>query len=235
MDTSTRPLALIFDIDGTLVDSNYLHVEAWTRTFEEIGAPVAGWRVHRSIGLDSAKLLDALLGDRVDELSERATERHSELHQELSTRLRSFEGAQELIAHLNEAGVRVVLATSAPQKEFEKLQQVLDLDDNHYTATTADDVETAKPEPDVVEAALKLADVEADRAVMVGDTKWDAVAAARAGVRSIGVLSGGVGADELREGGAMAVFDDVAAILAAVREGGLEEIFGAELVASAHS
>lgn len=221
MTSTSAPRAVLFDIDGTLVDSNYLHVDAWTRAFDDIGVPIDAWRIHRGIGLDSGKLLDELLGDRVDELADAAKDRHTAHYEPLTSRLRRFEGTRELIEHLSLAGVRVVLATSAPPEEFEVLRRCLDVDELLHAATTADDVETAKPEPDIIETALARAGVTAGEAVMIGDTRWDAIAAVRAGVRSLGVLSGGISAAELREAGASGVFDDVAAILEAVRQNGL--------------
>jgi HAD superfamily hydrolase (TIGR01509 family) len=226
MASSSAVRAALFDIDGTLIDSNYLHIDAWTRAFADVGAPVDAWRVHRAIGLDSGKLLDTLLGDRVDELGERTKHRHSAYYEELSPRLRRFDGARELIQALSGSGVRVVLATSAPPEEFEVLRACLDVDDLLYAATTADDVETAKPDPDIIGVALRRADVSAGDAVMIGDTRWDAEAAGRAGVRSLGVLSGGIGAGALLDAGAAEVFDDVAAMLTAVTDDGPQRLSG---------
>jgi HAD superfamily hydrolase (TIGR01509 family) len=224
MTNSSAVRAVLFDIDGTLIDSNYLHVDAWTRGFDDVGAAVDAWKVHRSIGLDSGKLLDALLGDRAEELGERAKERHAAHYEELYPRLRRFDRARALIERLSGSGVRVVLATSAPPEEFEVLRRCLDVDEFLHAATTADDVETAKPEPDIIGTALDRAGVSAGEAVMIGDTRWDAEAAVRAGVRSLGVLSGGIAASELRDAGAFEVFDDVAVILAAVERGGADRL-----------
>ena len=208
-----HPQAVLFDIDGTLVDSNYLHIDAWTRAFADVGHPVPAWRIHRCIGMDSAKLLEALLGDELDRLGDDAKERHSAHYERDAERLRPFDRAQDLLRAVAERGLKVVLATSAPPHEFELLQQVLAVDDAVAEYTTAGDVETAKPAPDVVQVALEKAGVDADAAVMVGDTVWDVEAAGRAGVRAIGVLSGGIGEGELRDAGAIAVYEDVAALL----------------------
>jgi HAD superfamily hydrolase (TIGR01509 family) len=207
------PKAVLFDIDGTLVDSNYLHVDAWARAFEEVGRPVDAWRIHRSIGLDSEKLLDNLLGDDVDEFGDRAKQLHTDLYAEMFDRLRPLPGAVELLRALKDAGIRVVLATSAPEDELEVLTDVLDSDDALHATTSSDDVETAKPEPDIVNVALERAGVDASEALFVGDAVWDMKAAGRAGVRGIAVRTGGFGADELTDAGAAAVFDDAAAIL----------------------
>jgi HAD superfamily hydrolase (TIGR01509 family) len=205
--------AVLFDIDGTLVDSNYLHVEAWAHAFDEAGASVDSWRIHRAIGMDSAELLHELAGDD-SELAERAKGLHDELYPELADRLRAFDGARELVAELASRGLTVVLATSAPEDELKNLRAVLDVEDSIAVVTSANDVETAKPAPDIVEVALERADVAPDAAIMVGDSVWDVKAAARAGVRCVGVLSGGISEAELRDAGAVAVYPDVAALLA---------------------
>jgi HAD superfamily hydrolase (TIGR01509 family) len=205
--------AVLFDIDGTLVDSNYLHVDAWAATFAELGVEVDTWRIHRAIGLDSAKLLEELLGDRVEELADRAKEAHTEHYRRQIPRLRVFAGARELVESLSRAGVRVVLATSAPEEELAELRRVLDVEDLLHAVTSSEDVETAKPEPDIIEVALERAGVPADRAVMVGDARWDGIAAGNAGVAFLGVLTGGVSEGELRDAGAEDVVSSVAKLL----------------------
>jgi len=212
--TSTPLTVVLFDIDGTLVDSNYLHVEAWDRAFVEVSQPQQVGRIHESIGLDSSKLLDRLLGDEADELGDRAKELHSENYEALADRLRRFDGVRELLAALRERGLRVVLASSAPQEELDILLKVIDADDLIDGATSSSDVETAKPEPDVIAAALEKAGATADEAIMIGDTRWDVESARNAGVDTIGVLTGGRGRSELIESGAVAVYADVAEILA---------------------
>jgi HAD superfamily hydrolase (TIGR01509 family) len=210
--------AVLFDIDGTLVDTNYLHVDAWLRACADVGHPVDAWRVHRAIGMDSAKLLENLLGDAAERLGDAAKERHKVHYAADRERMRRFAGSQELLRALAERGLQVVLATSAPQEEFDMIIEVLDPGDSVSEATTSEDVGTAKPAPDVVQVALEKAGVSAEDAVMVGDAAWDAESCVRAGVRCIGVLSGGYGASELRDAGAVEVYDDVAALLAALDE-----------------
>jgi HAD superfamily hydrolase (TIGR01509 family) len=201
--------AVLFDIDGTLVDSNYLHIEAWSRAFGEVGATVDAWRVHRAIGMDSEKLLESLLGGDAHRLGERASSLHGTFYGEMSSRLRAFDGARELIAALAARGVTVVLATSAPESELANLRRVLDVEDSIAVVTSSNDVETAKPAPDVVEVALRESKVTAEEAIMIGDTVWDVEAAGRAGVACIGVQTGGVSVAELRDAGAVAVVTDV--------------------------
>ena len=206
--------AVLFDIDGTLADTNYLHVDAWLRACVDIGHPVDAWRVHRAIGMDSAKLLETLFGEEADRLGDGAKERHRVHYAAQRDRMRRFAGSLELLQEIAGRGLQVVLATSAPQEEFDMLIEVLDPGDVVSEVTTAEDVESAKPAPDVVQVALKKAGVTADEAVMIGDAAWDAESSVRAGVRCIGVLSGGYGAAELRDAGAIAVYDDVAGLLA---------------------
>lgn len=213
MTTIARPDAVLFDIDGTLVDSNYLHVHAWADAFAEVGRPVPSWRIHRAIGRDSADLLGELLSeDDAARRGEEAKEIHGRRYAELSDRLRVLPGVHELLDDLDAAGVAVVLATSAPPEELERLRAVLDVERDLTAITDASDVDTAKPAPDIVQVALRRAGTPPDRALFVGDTIWDVAAAARAGVPCIGVRSGGVGTGELTDSGAIAVFDDVAAL-----------------------
>jgi HAD superfamily hydrolase (TIGR01509 family) len=205
--------AVLFDIDGTLVDSNYLHVEAWHRAFQTTGEQVDAWRIHRGIGMDSATLLDTLVGERSEQWVEHAKALHTRFYEDLAPRLRVFDGARELLAELDRRGARVVLATSAPQTELELLTGILDVDAAIHATTSADDVDTAKPAPDIIGVALERAGVDATEAIMLGDAVWDMKASRKAGVTPFGVRSGGIGADELREAGAQDVFEDARAVL----------------------
>jgi HAD superfamily hydrolase (TIGR01509 family) len=219
--TSTRPGAVLFDIDGTLVDSNFLHVHAWTRAFADAGHPVDAWRTHRAIGMGGSQLLAELLGDDADRLGDQAKQGHTDRYAELTPLLRPFDGARELVQAVSDRGAVVVLATSAPPEELEHLLAVLDLDDTLDAVTGDEDVDAAKPEPDLVQVALDKAGCSAESSVFVGDSRWDVVAATRAGVPCVGLLSGGTSAAELTEAGAIAVYDDVAALLADLDDGPL--------------
>jgi HAD superfamily hydrolase (TIGR01509 family) len=204
---------VLFDIDGTLVDSNYLHVEAWDRAFVAAGHPVDVWRIHRAIGMDSSKMLERVLGSAAESIGDAAKEHHRRIYASMSERLRPIGGARELLGDLAERGHAVVLATSAPQEELDLLLDVLDVDDAVEAVTSAEDVESAKPSPDIIETALDRSHTAPENAVMVGDSVWDIVAAQRAGVASIGLLSGGYGREELLSAGAAAVYDDAAQLL----------------------
>jgi HAD superfamily hydrolase (TIGR01549 family) len=204
---------VLFDIDGTLVDSNYVHIATWSRALAEVGEPVDSWRIHRAIGMDSAKLLDSLLHERAEVLGARAKDLHHRYFLEAADQLRPFAGAVELLRTLAGHGMGVVLATSAPQDELDVLKRVLGVDDSIARSTSASDVESAKPDPDIVHAALAKAGATAAGAMMVGDSIWDVQSAARAGVACLAVLAGGTGGRELRDAGAVAVYEDAADLL----------------------
>lgn len=208
--------AVLFDIDGTLVDSNYLHVYAWVRAFATEKLPVDSWRIHRCIGMDGTTLVRTLAGVADENVLDALKERHSTFYKENAELLAPLPGARELLRAVAARGLQVVLATSAPEDELQMLREVLDSEDAVAAMTSSEDVDTAKPKPDIVQVAMERAGVTADNAIFVGDAVWDCEAARRAGVPSIGVLSGGVSRDELTEAGAAAVFEDAAELLAAL-------------------
>jgi HAD superfamily hydrolase (TIGR01509 family) len=200
--------AVLFDIDGTLVDSNYLHVHAWYRAFEDAGHPVEAWRIHRSIGMDGSTLVATLAEGADDETRSHAKDLHSRYYKETASLLRPLPGARELLQRVKALGLQVVFATSAPDDELEILRKVLDSDDVVDAMTSSKDVDTAKPKPDIIEVALDRAEVDASHAVFIGDAVWDVEACERAGVPTIAVLSGGVSRGELETAGAKGVFEN---------------------------
>ena len=207
MSSEGRP-AVLFDIDGTLVDSNYLHVHAWARAFAEVGVATESWRIHRSIGMDGSKLVESLVPDAGDDVWNRAKELHSRYYRETTSLLRPLPGARQLLEVVASKGIQVVLATSAPEDELAILRKLLDSEDLVSAVTSSEDVDVAKPEPGIVAVALERAGVSASRAVFIGDSVWDVKASARAGVISVAVRSGGVSRDELQGAGAAMVFDN---------------------------
>jgi HAD superfamily hydrolase (TIGR01509 family) len=207
--SNEHPPAVLFDIDGTLVDSNYLHVHAWYRAFSELRIPVQSWQIHRSIGMDGGKLLETLAAAADDDARKQLKDLHTRYYQDTTPLLSPLPGARDILDRIDSLGLQVVLATSAPENELATLRAVLDRDDLVSTVTSSEDVETAKPEPDIVEIALDRAEVSPERAVFVGDAVWDAKASVRAGVACIGVLSGGYSRSELEQAGAAIVFDNV--------------------------
>ena len=200
--------AVLFDVDGTLVDSNYLHVYAWQRAFDDEGVPVSAWQLHRCIGMDGSKLVRALSHDAPSEVQDRLSDAHSLHYRDVSPLLAPLPGARELLRRVADLGLQVVLASSAPDDELDTLRKVLSCDDVIAEATSSRDVDTAKPDPGIVQVALARAGVTPEQAVFVGDAVWDAQAAAAAGLPCIGVLSGGISAAELKAAGAAAIFAD---------------------------
>jgi HAD superfamily hydrolase (TIGR01549 family) len=201
--------AAILDVDGTLVDTNYHHAIAWYRAFRRHGVKPPVWRIHRHIGMGGDKLVDAVAGHGVEQdHGDDIRDAENELYMEMIDEVAPFEGSRDLIEELKERGHAVVLASSAKQHEVDHYVDLLDARELADGWTTSADVEATKPEPDLVRAALDAAGT--DDAVMVGDTTWDAEAAARAGIETLAVLTGGFSEAELRDAGAIAVFDSVA-------------------------
>jgi HAD superfamily hydrolase (TIGR01549 family) len=200
--------AALLDVDGTLIDSNYHHALAWYRAFRRSGIVLPLWRIHRHVGMGSDQLLPALVGERLEE--ERGKEirgARDEEYGRLIGEVAPLEGSRELIVELKERGLTVVLASSSPQDEIDHYLELLDARELADAWTTDDDVKATKPEPDLVHAALEKAGTE--DAVMVGDTPWDVEAARKAGVETICVLTGGFSEQELRDAGAVAIFESV--------------------------
>lgn len=221
----SAPPAVLFDVDGTLVDSNYLHVHAWQRAFAEVGIDVETWRIHRSIGMDGTTLVRSLSRDAPDEAQKRLKDLHSRYYKDAAPLLRTLPGARSLLQRVADLGLQVVLATSAPEDELALLRAVLDSDDLVAEVTSSADVDTAKPKPDIIQVALNRAGVTACQAVFVGDAVWDAEACARADVPCIGVLSGGVSHAELETAGAVAVFENASELLANLDETPIAQLF----------
>ena len=200
--------AALLDVDGTLIDTNYHHALAWFRAFRQHGFVLPLWRIHRAIGMGGDQLVPALIGEDADaEQGEQIREARDARYAELIGEVEPLRGSRELISDLRQRGLTVVLASSSPQKELDHYLELLDARELADAWTTKDDVEATKPAPDLVHAALDKAGT--DSAVMVGDTKWDIEAAAKAGVETVCVLTGGWSAQELREAGASAVLESV--------------------------
>jgi HAD superfamily hydrolase (TIGR01509 family) len=201
-------LAAILDVDGTLVDTNYQHAIAWHRAFCQNGVELPVWRIHRAIGMGGDQLVSALAGERIEaEQGEAIRKLEGERYRELIDEVRPLAGARELIVELRERGHVVVLASSAKQEEVDHYLDLLGVREIADGWTTSADVEATKPEPDLVQAALAKAGRK--RGVMIGDTTWDVEAAGRAGVETLAVMTGGFSAAELREAGAVAVYESV--------------------------
>lgn len=200
--------AAILDIDGTLVDTNYQHAVAWYMAFRQHDVFLPVWRIHRHLGMGGDQLVAALAGEEFDEESgDSVRAAHDALYLAEIQSVSVLEGARELITDLKERGHPVVLASSAKAREAEHYLDLLEARDLVDAWTTSDDVEQTKPSPDLVKAAL--AKLGRDDGVMVGDTPWDVRAAAKAGVPTVTVRTGGFSIDELREAGAANVFESI--------------------------
>ena len=201
-----RGRALLLDLDGTLVDSAYLHTLAWQRALSACGFDVPACRIHRLIGMGGDQLVAALLGERAERDHGAELRAGWEEHYEpLRPEVRALPGAARLIGAAGDAGWRVVFASSAPKQHLEQYLELLGASALRDRATTSDDVDHTKPEPDLIEVALGRAGTA--RGVLVGDSTHDVRAGERAGVRTVCLLTGGYGAAELRAAGAAAVYD----------------------------
>jgi HAD superfamily hydrolase (TIGR01509 family) len=211
--------AALFDVDGTLVDTNYLHAVTWWEAFRQAGCDVPMASIHRAIGMGSDKLLDALLPrGRDPSIDDQARATHLALYSTYLSRLRAFAGAAELLRACAAGGLRVVLASSADEREFAALRAAIGAGDAITEAASSADVDQTKPAPDLVEVALRKAGASPDEAVFVGDTVWDVRACQRAGVPCIGLLSGGISAAELADAGAVEVYDGPAHLLGSLND-----------------
>jgi HAD superfamily hydrolase (TIGR01509 family) len=201
----------ILDIDGTLVDTNYHHTIAWARAFGRFDIDIALWRIHRHIGMGGDQLVTSLCGQELeDEHGDDIRSAETEEYGRLIDEVRPMEGSRELIEQLRQRGHTVVLASSAKEDEVDHYLDLLDAREIADAWTTSADVESTKPAPDLVRAALQKTGDAPSEAVMIGDTPWDVKAALGAGVETITVVTGGFSEQELTEAGAVAVFESVA-------------------------
>jgi HAD superfamily hydrolase (TIGR01509 family) len=206
----TTMAVAVLDIDGTLVDTNYHHTIAWYRAFRQHGIVLPLWRIHRHIGMGGDQLVGALTDEQTEsEHGDEIRTAEKALYFELIDEVETMQSSRELIEELKRRGHTVILASSAKEDEVDRYLELLDARELADGWTTSADVEATKPQPDLVRAALERAGGSAGEAVMVGDTPWDVHAARKANVRTIAVLTGGFGAHELQEAGALAVFESV--------------------------
>jgi HAD superfamily hydrolase (TIGR01509 family) len=225
MTTSERPAGVLFDVDGTLVDTTYLHAVAWWAALRQHEHDVAMAKIHRAIGMGSDKILDHLLGDDRDrDADEELSAAHGALYGASRERLRPLPGAAALLHACADRGLTVALASSANERELAVLRKVIDAEDAITAATSSADAERGKPAPDILQAALDRSGVDPARAVFVGDSVWDVQAAGELDIACIGLSCGGTGAAELREAGAVAVYEDPAELLAALDDSAIAKL-----------
>ena len=206
-------LALIFDLDGTLVDTVYAHVFAWQRALDEAGMPIDGWRIHRRIGMSGGLFARAVAREIGRALSETEAadlqRRHGEIFREILPERRPLPGAIELLAALRRDGIVHGIATSGRRPEIDRSLEALGIPSDTVVVERGD-VLRAKPEPDLFLACQERLGVAIADCYVVGDAVWDLLAARRAGMLSVGLLTGGYGEDELRAAGAFRVYRDAA-------------------------
>jgi HAD superfamily hydrolase (TIGR01509 family) len=203
--------ALIFDLDGTLVDTVYAHVFAWQKALEEAGLPVDGWRVHRRIGMSGGLFTRAIareIGRELDAAqADGLRQRHGELFTQLVPNPRPLPGALQVLRRLRDLEVPVGIATSGRRPEINRSLAALEIPGDMVVIERGD-VARAKPEPDLFLACQERLGVDARDCFVVGDAVWDLLAARRAGMFGVGLLTGGYGEDELIRAGAFRVYRD---------------------------
>ena len=200
--------AALLDVDGTLVDTNYHHALAWYRAFRRHDVVLPLWRIHRHMGMGGDQLIGSLCGQEVDaRIGDRIRDAEKELYMELIDEVAPLPRARDLVEELKHRGHAVVLASSAKEQEVDHYLDLLDVRELVDGWTTSADVERTKPHPDLVAAGVEKAG--GGDAVMVGDSTWDCIAARRAGVRTVGLLTGGFSREELLEAGALCVYDSI--------------------------
>jgi HAD superfamily hydrolase (TIGR01509 family) len=212
------PKAVIFDVDGTLIDTNDLHAAAWVDAFRHFGIEVPYEDVRSQMGKGGDQLMPVFVdAERLKREGERIETFRTELFKrDYLPRVRAFPEVRALFERVREAGQAIVLATSGKREEVDRHMKTAEISDLVDDATTADDAEHSKPEPDIFAAALKrLAPLAADDAIVVGDTPYDAQAAAKVGLRTVGLLSGGFSQEDLEAAGCIAIYADPKALLEA--------------------
>jgi HAD superfamily hydrolase (TIGR01549 family) len=208
---SRDKFGVLFDVDGTLVDTTFLHAVSWAEALRQHGHHVSSTDLHHAIGMSSEQLLDRCVGEV--ENPDEITAAHLTLYKQWWGRLCALPGAADLLRECAKRGLDVVLASSASDEELSALKSAIDADDAIAEATSSSDAESGKPEPDILRAALDRSGLAAERVVFVGDAVWDGYAAQRAGVTFIGVTCGGTPESELRQAGAAEVWRDPAHLL----------------------
>jgi HAD superfamily hydrolase (TIGR01509 family) len=219
MTQGLRP-GVLFDVDGTLCDTNYLHALAWSRALRDAGEWAPMNAIHRLVGMGGDQLLPELLGHDSAEATARRPVRYGELIDDVI----AFPRAAEALRVVHEQGLVVVLATSAPDDELATLRKAINADDDIDGQTSADDVENSKPDPEVFLSAMRRYSIDPRYALAVGDSVWDVKAARAAGIGCVAVESGGFSRHELSEAGARQVYRDVGEMIDQFHTGPLAQL-----------
>ena len=213
---TTQKTALVFDLDGTLVDSVYQHVLAWREALQEVGIQLSVWKIHRRIGMSGGLFAQGLLREMDQPMEQSLLERlqhlHSEFYKEKSHQVVPLPGAKELLKHLTDLNIPWAIATSGRMKSAGRTIETLEVPEN-VPVVTRDLVPYAKPNPDLFLEAVRQLKIDVNDAIVVGDSVWDLLAARRARTLGVGLLSGGYGEEELERAGAYRVYEDPAELL----------------------
>ncbi len=216
--------AFLFDLDGTLVDSVYQHVMAWKESLDAEGLDLSIWRIHRKIGMSGGLFTNQLLRETglpiTEEILERLKRNHAAAYRSLARNVRPLPGARELLQWLTDGGIPWAIATSGRMETAAVNLEALGIDRTRVPVVTRDEVRYAKPDPDLFMAAAERLGVPIESSVVVGDSIWDMLAASRCRALGVGMLSGGYGAEELRQAGALRVYEDPLDLLTHVDEVG---------------
>ena len=202
------PRAALFDVDGTLVDTNYHHTLAWSRAFARYDLCPPLWRIHRAIGMGGDQLVAAVAGERAEQdHGDQLRDAWAEEYEPLLREVHPFDGAHDLIHRVKDRGHLIVLASSAPKEHLTHYLDLLGASNLIDEVTSADDADRTKPAPELVEVAMAKSGTH--QAIMIGDSTWDAIAAKRADVSTIAVRTGGFSSEELHDAGAKRVYDSL--------------------------
>jgi HAD superfamily hydrolase (TIGR01509 family) len=228
MKYSSPTPAFLFDLDGTLVDSVYQHVLAWRDALESCGIDLSVWRIHRRIGMSGGLFAAALLRETgravTSEQTEKLQKRHAQAYARQISTVRPLPGARDLLDALSKANVKWAIATSGRGEFAWDTLRLLGIGPDNATVITRDEVEHAKPDPDLFLAAADRLGADIHSSIVVGDSVWDLLAARRAETLGVGLLSGGYGQDELERAGAYRVYQDPRDLLDHLDEMGVRSV-----------
>ncbi|MDR6988404.1 HAD superfamily hydrolase (TIGR01509 family) [Paenarthrobacter nitroguajacolicus] len=206
--TSTKKRGVLFDVDGTLVDSSYFHAMAWWQAFRREGLDVEMSAIHRRVGMGGDRLIQDLVPDCPEEMQEDLKSAHGAVFSTFWPTLRAFDSVRDLLSACSESGLAVGLASSAQKRDLEVSRHILDAGSSIDAWTSSDDAEESKPAPDILVACLEKLGISPEDAVFVGDAVWDVKAGAAIGVPVVALTCGGISEAELRDAGAAEVYDN---------------------------
>ncbi|GAA2861575.1 HAD family hydrolase [Paenarthrobacter ilicis] len=208
VEAASRKRAVLFDVDGTLIDSSYFHALAWWQAFRREGLDVEMSAIHRKVGMGGDKLIQSLVPDCTEDMQEDLKSAHGAVFSTYWPALRSFDSVRDLLAACSAAGLAVGLASSAQERDLEVSRHLLDSGSSIDAWTSSNDAQESKPAPDILEACLEKLDVLPANAVFVGDAVWDVKAGSALGIPVIALTCGGICEAELRDAGAVEVYDN---------------------------